>query len=86
MQWGMDHKHLCKRGKVKYSDGTKNFPYYFPRGWNGLALNVSGLYDNNNDDWIAMDGRDNEWAVLYHGTEALEKIVRSDNKLKPGTG
>ena len=51
-----------------------------------MALNVSGLYDNNNDDWIAMDGRDNEWAVLYHGTEALEKIVRSDNKLKPGTG
>ena len=31
-----------------------------------------------------MDNRDNEWAVLYHGTSKLEGIVRSNLKLNPG--
>ncbi len=30
--------------------------YYFPRGYTGLALRVSKLYDNNNDDWLLMNG------------------------------
>ena len=49
---------------------------YFPpdENWVGFGLKVYGLYDNNNNDWIAMNGNPNEWAVAYHGT--AEKSVR----------
>jgi len=41
-------------------------PYYPPlNGWKGFGLNVLDKYDNN--DWLAMDGNPNEWAVAYHG-------------------
>ena len=41
---------------------------YFPPDdkWIGYGLKVKGQYEN--DDWIAMNGNPNEWAVAYHGT------------------
>lgn len=60
------------RGKVTDYEGEKrDFPYYFPRGWKGLALNVSGIYDDNNNNWLMMDSNPEEWCVLYHGTRSL---------------
>ena len=43
---------------------------YFPpdNTWIGYGLKVWDVYDNGNNDWIAMNGNSNEWAVAYHGT------------------
>ena len=49
-----------KRGGIEYFPPDNN--------WVGYGLRVLGLYDNNNDDWIAMNGNPREWAVAYHGT------------------
>ena len=38
-----------------------------PQGWKGYGLNVLNKYDNGNNDWLAMNGNKNEWAVAYHG-------------------
>ena len=46
------------------------FDYIPPKGWMGFGLKVLGMYDNGNDDWIALDGRKGEWAVAYHGLSA----------------
>jgi len=42
-------------------------PYFFPIGWKGFALNVSGKYGEN-DNWLKMDGNKEEWYVMFHGT------------------
>ena len=41
---------------------------YFPpdNTWIGYGLKVWDVYDNGNNDWIAMNGNSNEWAVAYH--------------------
>ena len=45
-------------------------PYHPPtHNWVGYGLKVLGQYDNGNNDWIAMDGNANEWAIAYHGTQ-----------------
>ena len=64
------------------------FPYRPPIGWIGFGLNVTGKYDNGNDDWLAYNGNKNEWAVAYHGVgvggkaknvaEAIHMIVKGD--------
>ena len=43
----------------------------------GFGLKVTGKYDNGNDDWLAHDGNENEWAIAYHGVRAnpLEQAV-----------
>ena len=44
------------------------FDYYPPHeGWKGYGLKVLGKYDGGNDDWLAYNGNQNEWAVAYHG-------------------
>ena len=53
--WGVGEK----RGGLDY------FPP--PAGWKGYGLNVWSKYDNGNNDWLAMNGNKNEWAVAYHG-------------------
>jgi hypothetical protein len=58
-------------------------PYYPPTdNWVGYGLKVLGQYDNGNDDWIAMDGNPNEWAVAFHGTSktAVEPICKKYGK------
>ena len=61
--------------------GGKN--YYPPdRDWVGYGLKVLYQYDNGNNDWIAMDGNPNEWAVAFHGTSlgAVKPICKKGGK------
>lgn len=57
---------------------------YFPPtdDWVGYGLKVLDLYDNKNNDWIGMDGNENEWAVAYHGTStaALKPVCKQNGK------
>ena len=40
--------------------------------WIRIGLNVRKKYDNENDDWLKMDGKSpGEWAVAFHGISAL---------------
>ena len=53
--WGVGEK----RGGLKYKPPHE--------GWKGFGLKVWDKYDNGNNDWIACNGNENEWAVAYHG-------------------
>ena len=53
--WGVGEK----RGGLEYKPPHE--------GWKGFGLKVFDKYDNGNNDWIACDGNENEWAVAYHG-------------------
>ena len=58
-------------------------PYHPPKhNWIGYGLKVLGQYDNGNNDWIAMDGNANEWAIAYHGTQtkAVKPICEVNGK------
>ena len=65
---------LQTRGGMPYHPPTHN--------WVGYGLKVWGQYDNGNNDWIAMDGNANEWAIAYHGTEtkAVKPICEVNGK------
>ena len=60
------------------------YPYRPPLGWTGFGLNVRGMYDDGNDDWLAFDGNKNEWAVAYHGVggdnvaNTIRLIIKGD--------
>ena len=51
-------------------DKRGGMAYYPPKGWQGIGLKVSQMYDKGKDEWLAMDGNPNEWAVAYHGLSA----------------
>ena len=53
--WGVGEK----RGGLEYKPPHE--------GWIGFGLKVFDKYDNGNNDWIACNGNENEWAVAYHG-------------------
>ena len=56
-------------------------PYYPPnKDWVGYGLKVLNVYGN--DEWIAMNGNPNEWAVAYHGTSesAVKPVCKQDGK------
>jgi len=60
-----------------------DMPYNPPNyEWIGYGLKVWDQYDNGNNDWIAMDGNPNEWAVVYHGTttNAVKPICEAKGK------
>ena len=63
-----------KRGKFTYFPPDNN--------WIGFGLKVLGRYDNGNDNWIKMNGNENEWAIAYHGTSenAVKPICRKNGK------
>ena len=43
------------------------FPYYIPSSaYYREALRVQGKYDNGDDSWLKMDGKNN-WAIAFHG-------------------
>ena len=77
---------LDKRGDRSPVDwpniGKRGGEDYFPpdKNWVGYGLKVLDEYDNN--DWIAMDGNPNEWAVAYHGTseKAIKPICQKSGK------
>jgi len=62
------------RGEMPYNPPTNK--------WIGYGLKVWDQYDNGNNDWIAMDGNPNEWAVVYHGTttKAVKPICEANGK------
>ena len=47
-----------KRGGEKYK------PPYF---WKGFALRVLNKFDNGDNTWLGNEGKENEWAISYHG-------------------
>jgi hypothetical protein len=48
---------------------------------------VKDRFDNGNQDWLAMDGNKNEWAVAFHGfgktAEVLPKIINEQLRVGP---
>lgn len=51
-------------------------PYYPPRGWKGIGLNVYNKYDNDNNDWLDYRNVPGEWWIAYHGL--IESEVSSE--------
>jgi len=49
--------------------------YFQPKGWMRTGLNVMDKYDDKNNDWFAMDGNPNEWAVGFHGFKYEKKAL-----------
>jgi hypothetical protein len=60
--------------------------YYQPKGWKRIGLKVSKLYDGGNDDWLAMNGNANEWAVAFHGTKINFVSAISKTNIVAGAG
>ncbi len=49
------------------SDTRGGMPYIIPNPkYYKEALKVAGKYDNGNDSWLLMDGKNN-WAIAFHG-------------------
>ena len=54
-----------------------------------FGLKVLDKYDQGNNNWIAMDGNPEEWAVAYHGIgrnrndveDITRKIVKGGSKI-----
>ena len=68
-------------------------PYKPPNGWIGYGLNVLNKYDNENNDWLACNGRQGEWCIAYHGacggqsSDNVKKGIKSilETNLKAGS-
>jgi hypothetical protein len=80
---------LDERGDRKPSEWPSSpqkrggIPYHPPTNkWVGYGLKVWDQYDNGNNDWIGMDGNENEWAVAFHGTgaSAVNPICKKGGK------
>ena len=73
-------KDLDTKGNFIFTEGSLQkrggFPYYQPSApWKRIGLNVKSKYDNENDDWLKMDGNEREWAVAFHGIRGLQTFV-----------
>ena len=85
----LDYRGNRDRGWGK-NEKRGTYPYYPPEGWIGYGLKVLGRYDNGNDDWLDYHGKNNEWAVAYHGigdrggvgevNEAVNSIIKGGLK------
>lgn len=69
-----DYRHGWRGPRVLIRGGAE---YEVPLGWKRYAVRVAGNYDDGDNAWMSLDGREGEWAVAYHGThhEALAPIV-----------
>ena len=66
--------------------------YYPPYGWTCYEFNIYLKYDNGDNSWMKMEGKDGEWAIAYHGVarnknneqifDAIDSIVK--NNLRQG--
>lgn len=66
--------------------------YYPPYGWTCYEFNIYLKYDNGDNSWMKMEGKDGEWAIAYHGVarnknneqifDAIDNIVK--NNLRQG--
>ena len=64
-----DWKHRVKNGPFGYE---KDFSY--PKGWTGIGLKVSSLYDKGNNDWLEKNKGIGSWYRCYHGVRTIESI------------
>ena len=74
-----------------YPIGQKRgaYDYIPPTWWKAFGLKVLDKYDQGNNNWLAMDGNPEEWAVAYHGIgrqkdnveEITKKIVKGGFKI-----
>lgn len=70
-----------------YGIGQKRgtYDYIPPLGWKAFGLKVLDKYDQGNNDWIAMDGNKNEWAIAYHGIgRSSDDVEGITNKIVNG--
>ncbi|CAD8152198.1 unnamed protein product [Paramecium octaurelia] len=59
------------------------YHYYFPKGCQGFGLKLDeNEYKNMN--WIKMDGNEEEWRILFHGTKQHCVAGITKDKLKGG--
>ena len=66
--------------------------YFPPYGWTCYEFDIYLKYDNGNNSWMKMEGKEGEWAIAYHGVarfknnsqifSAIDNIVK--NNLKEG--
>ena len=66
--------------------------YYPPYGWTCYEFDIYLKYDNGDNSWMKMEGKDGEWAIAYHGVarnknneqifDAIDSIVK--NNLRQG--
>jgi len=62
------------------------FPYYQPLTWKRYGIKVIGRYEN--DNWLAMNGNNEEWAVGFHGLRNKDCInnIINNGLLTTGAG
>ena len=64
--------------------------YTAPNGWKGFALKVLNKFDNGNNAWLGNEGKEDEWAIAYHGIgkgnefKKLLNIVLNNLRNGPG--
>ena len=84
----IDKKCFDNNGNFIYPNTRRNFfrgkeHYYPPYKWMGIGLNVSGKYDNGNDDWLDDISQKSEWAIAYRGIRtAKNSKIKIENYLK----
>ena len=94
---GCAEKYLDKKGNTIFyynPEGSQRGGerYVVPVGWMGFGIEVTERY--NEEDWLANDGRQGEWAVAYHGfgckmqSDQIKSIIKTiiHDNLKPGSG
>ena len=92
---GCAEKYLDKKGNTIFyynPEGSQRGGerYVVPVGWMGFGIEVTERY--NEEDWLANDGRQGEWAVAYHGfgckmqSDQIKSIIKTiiHDNLKPG--
>ena len=79
--------YYCPKGSKRGGEA-----YNAPLGWSAFGIEVLNRYGK--DDWLSSDGREGEWAIVYHGfgrsmdrtkLKTLIKTIIHDN-LRPGSG
>ena len=79
-------------GKEEVSKTIGKQLYTPPYGWTCYEFDIYLKYDNGDDSWMKMEGKEGEWAIAYHGVarfknnsqifSAIDNIVK--NNLKQG--
>ncbi len=80
-------------GEFKFKKGQTyrrgGLDYYQPSApWERDGLKVKNKYDNGNNEWLAMNGNPNEWAVSFHGIKnasyVIPKVLNEGMREGPG--
>jgi len=60
--------------------------YKTPAGWKRIALKVWDKYDDGDNTWLGMEGKEGEWAVAYHGCAMAVVPLIMKGGFRVGTG